>query len=780
MTAFRATTCLGVLLLCLLAPVAAGAAFLQPYTTTFTGSWAQTVAIGDVNGDGRNDVVVGTADSTVDPTNDSRLHVFLQGAAGTLGADTRYLAGFSIVGVAIGDVNNDGRNDVVAVGGADNMAVFLQTTGHTLATPVQFTLPLAPDSVAIGDLNDDGRDDVALSMVNANDPAGVGATMRVYYQGTTGQLATPTDFGVSPGRQNQVAIGDINGDGRQDAVFMSGIARAENLQVFRQSTTGTLVQSALAVAPFVATHGVAIADVTGDGRQDIIATVGDVQPTSQVAVIEQEAGGTLADPVFYPAVDLPIGVAAGDVTGDGRRDVVAVSPAIGNVSVYQQTAAGTLATPEVDVIPFAASTLPQDLAVGDINGDGLADVAIAHPDFGLVLLSAAAATLQVASVTPTSGATGVPTTTTVRAAFNAPLLASSVNAGTFTLTGPAGAVAGAVTLSADSLTATFTPTAALATNATYTARLVGGATGVQSQQGATLASDFTWTFTTGTTGNQAPVVAITSPPSGSTITGTTTVTATATDPDGVIVSVEFLVDGFRVIGDTIPPYTFSFNPLGVRAGNHTITARATDDDGLTATASITVNVPFPTATFADVPASSPFFAAVEAIAREGITAGCQQTPLRLFCPADPVSRQQMAVFLVRAMGQTPLNAATPTFADVPATSPFYGYIERLVQLGITSGCQQAPVRLFCPAAPVTRAQMAVFLVRAAGLTPFNNPFATFGDVPVGSSAYTYVEELYRAGITVGCSTVPSLYCPNSSITRAQMAVFLVRAFGIAT
>jgi hypothetical protein len=71
----------------------------------------------------------------------------------------------------------------------------------------------------------------------------------------------------------------------------------------------------------------------------------------------------------------------------------------------------------------------------------------------------------------------------------------------------------------------------------------------------------------------------------------------------------------------------------------------------------------------------------------------------------------MAVFIIRAMGQTPYDKATPTFQDVPKTHSAYGYIERMYALGITGGCATSPLR-YCPSSPVARGQMAVFIVRA--------------------------------------------------------------------
>jgi len=114
--------------------------------------------------------------------------------------------------------------------------------------------------------------------------------------------------------------------------------------------------------------------------------------------------------------------------------------------------------------------------------------------------------------------------------------------------------------------------------------------------------------------------------------------------------------------------------------------------------------------------------------------------------------------------------------NVPIGSPGCGFVERLAQLGITTGCVGT---FYCPTYPVSRGQMAVFIVRARALadarwTVWAKPGPTFADVPGSHLFQGYIERLYLEQATDGCG--PSLYCPEASITRGEMAVFLVRAF----
>ena len=141
----------------------------------------------------------------------------------------------------------------------------------------------------------------------------------------------------------------------------------------------------------------------------------------------------------------------------------------------------------------------------------------------------------------------------------------------------------------------------------------------------------------------------------------------------------------------------------------------------------------------------------------------------------------MAVFQLRAKHgptYTP-PAATGIFADVPTSHWAAAWIEQLANEGVTAGCSLSP-KLFCPSVVVTRDQMAVFLLRAKHGTGYTPPTATgiFEDVPTSFWAANWVEQLTAEGITSGCSVSPKLFCPGSTVTRDQMAVFLVKTFGL--
>ena len=173
--------------------------------------------------------------------------------------------------------------------------------------------------------------------------------------------------------------------------------------------------------------------------------------------------------------------------------------------------------------------------------------------------------------------------------------------------------------------------------------------------------------------------------------------------------------------------------------------------------------------FADVPAGAPFFAEVTWLAEAGIAAGYSDGTFR---PTAPVTRQAMAAFLYRMVGEPAFEApAEANFSDVPVGAPFFAQVEWLADSGITAGYSDGTFR---PTAPVTRQAMAAFLYRMVGEPVFEAPGeATFSDVPVGAPFFAQVEWLAQTGITAGYED--GTFRPTAPVTRQAMAAFLVRA-----
>jgi hypothetical protein len=190
-------------------------------------------------------------------------------------------------------------------------------------------------------------------------------------------------------------------------------------------------------------------------------------------------------------------------------------------------------------------------------------------------------------------------------------------------------------------------------------------------------------------------------------------------------------------------------------------------------ASIYVTEAFTTQVFADVPPTYYDFDGVNLLSTEGVTNGCSAVPLD-FCPTEDIIRSQVAIFLVRAVLHTDdfPYSMTPHFTDVPVGSFGFQWIQKMYELGITQGCATG---LFCPNDQVTRDQMAIFLIRmrygAAYVFDFPaTPY--FTDVGPATFGWNWIQRMKEDNITSGCSY--NTYCPTNPVTRGDMATFVMR------
>ena len=181
--------------------------------------------------------------------------------------------------------------------------------------------------------------------------------------------------------------------------------------------------------------------------------------------------------------------------------------------------------------------------------------------------------------------------------------------------------------------------------------------------------------------------------------------------------------------------------------------------------------------FTDVPPTSPFYRFVEIMLHHVLTTGC--TPTEYCPGSSTTREQMAVFVLVAKERQgylPPACSSTPMFADVPPSSPFCRWIEELARRGVVSGCGGGN---YCPQFEVSREQMAVFVLRTldAALNPPACGAPMFADVPPTSVFCRWIEELARRGVVTGCGS--GNYCPTDPVTREQMGVFIAVTFGLA-
>jgi len=214
---------------------------------------------------------------------------------------------------------------------------------------------------------------------------------------------------------------------------------------------------------------------------------------------------------------------------------------------------------------------------------------------------------------------------------------------------------------------------------------------------------------------------------------------------------------------------------GIGNGTVTYSVSSNTDPGIrsgTITIGGSVFTVYQAVDFNDVPQAHLFYTEISKIYARGITVGCGGGN---YCPQQAVTREEMAAFVIRALGDfNPPPPAQQRFLDVPPSNSFYAFIDEMAARQITVGCGAGN---YCPASPVTREQMAAFIIRALG--EFNPPTPAsqrFLDVPASNQFYNFIDRMAVLNITLGCGG--GNYCPAQPVTRGEMAAFLVRAFNL--
>jgi hypothetical protein len=394
----RAAFAFAFVLLFASAPAFAGDPLFQPYIAKPISQGAHGVAIGDVTGDGRADLVA--VNAGVDS-----VYVFVQNGAGLLDPPVRYFAPITYViwgSLDIADMNHDGRLDVV-VNLDDAVGVMLQTAGGVLAPftayPTQHSSFSNAYLIRTGDLNSDGwADAVSIDWGTQSDE------VDVFLQNAGGTLAAPQVYAVAHQGYDDLEVADVNGDGRDDIVVMSGQSYdTDNLGILLQQPGGGFNGAVHYDLGFDEnTSGVGVGDVNGDGRNDVLVAHGG--NGGKLGVFLQTPGGTLAAPFDLESYDIPGPIETADIDKDGKQDVVVLHSGWLRLGVYLQ-AGGALLDEDLYPVPYG-SYGPHSLALGDLNNDTWPDAAIAD-GLGVTILyntapGATAITASVMSAEPSS------------------------------------------------------------------------------------------------------------------------------------------------------------------------------------------------------------------------------------------------------------------------------------------------------------------------------------------------------------------------------------------
>jgi len=333
------------------------------------------LALGDVNGDGRLDIVTANQDG-------NNVSVLLGQATpvGSFAPASTYTTGPNTrpTGIALGDVNGDGRLDIVTgnqQAGTVGVLLGLPAAPGSFAAPTVYSSGgSTPNILALGDLNGDGRLDIAVGNTGAGN---VGVLLNSpTTPGTFPQTLTYASGGINT---VGIAIGDLNADGRPDIVTgnQTGLV---GVLLATAAGPGAFAPAITYASGGTGTVGVTLGDADGDGRVDIIAA----NVTSANVSILLGTTGSFAPPVTYASGGSgPNFTVLADINGDSRPDIVTGNENDGTLGVLTGVASAPGTFAPVATYP-TGGTGPISLALADLNNDGRRDVVVANHNSGTV------------------------------------------------------------------------------------------------------------------------------------------------------------------------------------------------------------------------------------------------------------------------------------------------------------------------------------------------------------------------------------------------------------
>lgn len=326
-----------------------GSGTFSSRTSCATGLAPEAVTLGDLNGDGALDMVVGETGAT-------SVGVFLGRGDGSFGARVSYSTGGNNWGLQLGDVNGDGVLDIVAGDPGGTVSVLIGKGDGTFLARKSYATGLNVESVALGDLNGDG----VLDIVTADDNAAGKVSVLIGKGDGTFNPQTSYASGWGP---TSVALGDVNGDGVLDIVISASLDSAVSVLLGKgDGTFQTKVSYATGTTPYSANLG----DLNGDGVLDIVvADNGD----NTASVLLGKGDGTFLARKSYSTGVKPYALTLGDVNGDGAIDIVSADSNDSTISVLTGKGDGTFNARTV----YATGATPRAIALGDLNGDGVLD-----------------------------------------------------------------------------------------------------------------------------------------------------------------------------------------------------------------------------------------------------------------------------------------------------------------------------------------------------------------------------------------------------------------------